>query len=176
MYSKSPLSANLFTLCLDKGIDDINFLDNSEHLITIEPNAIEYENNLKKLNMNKEESHSHEHSNSVKDEATSIDLNDIDHLISNSEALIAIRELAARERKQQSRKHKTSTSSISSITMQTSIKKAAIELKNSLNPMSSSASSSLVALELNLTEDNNHANNSSLSCSSKKKEEQQKLK
>ena len=52
-----------------------------------------------------------------------------DHLVmtncltANSEALIAIREIAIRDKKQQQRKHKNSTSSISSLSMSSTIKK-----------------------------------------------------
>ena len=51
--------------------------------------------------------------------------------LSNNDALVAIRELALRDKKTQPRKHKNSTSSISSVSMSSTIKKVAIELQNS---------------------------------------------
>ena len=60
--------------------------------------------------------------------------------LSNNDALFAIRELALRDKKTQSRKHKNSTSSISSVSMSSTIKKVAIELQNSAaNLVNSSA-------------------------------------
>ncbi|CAF0834139.1 unnamed protein product [Brachionus calyciflorus] len=64
------------------------------------------------------------------DEDEEDDHNDQLNQHDNSEALIAIREMAIRDRRSQQRKHKNSTSSISSQSMSSRIKKFAIDLQN----------------------------------------------
>lgn len=59
----------------------------------------------------------------------SSELNQID----NHDTLVAIREMAIRERRSQQRKHKNSTSSVSSTSMSSRIKKFAIDLQNTTN-------------------------------------------
>lgn len=66
-----------------------------------------------------------------------LDLNDLSvddsnefSQIENHDTLIAIREMAIRERRSQQRKHKNSTSSVSSTSMSSRIKKFAIDLQN----------------------------------------------
>jgi hypothetical protein len=58
------------------------------------------------------------------------------HLVGSTDALIAIREMAFGEKKNAQRKHKNSTSSVSSMS---TIKKVAIELQNTANMAHSSA-------------------------------------
>lgn len=77
--------------------------------------------------------------------------NSIEENISND--LIAIRDIAIRERRQQQRKHKISTSSTSSQSMRSTIKKFAIDLQNTTTQQSSEAQNSQPAVDLFLPND-----------------------